>query len=76
MSAIRQNHENALAAKRQRLLEMTDKSVTSYILNHMIRTIQQCDVPLSLIAQWMDSAKLTDQERKNVQEAVDKKASR
>ena len=74
--AIQVNKENSVANTRQSLLGGIESQLSRRIVDHMIFTIQQSQVTPTLVTQWMDSAKLNDQERKEVKAALDKAASK
>ena len=76
LRAIQLNGEKALTNARQSTLGQIENIVSRRILNHMISTIQQTHVPPALVAQWMDSAKLNEEERNEVKAAMDKAASK
>ena len=73
---IQVNKENSVANTRQSLLGGIESQLSRRIVDHMIFTIQQSQVTPTLVTQWMDSAKLNDQERKEVKAALDKAASK
>lgn len=72
LKAIDQNNANELANNRQALLQQINAEVSSLIIKHMIMTIQQGVVARKHVVEWMDSARLDDEERKAVNQAMDK----
>jgi len=71
LMAIKQNHQNALTNERQSSLKIVEQ-VSGPIVQHMISTIGQGDVPSTLVTKWLDSGDFNDQEQKEVKEIVDR----
>jgi hypothetical protein len=71
LRAIQENEEREITNQRQDLLERIDRRVSGPIVRHMIATIQQGGMSVEVVNKLMDSAKLNDEERRAVKDAID-----
>ena len=70
LKAIQENRQNNLTNRRQALLERVERRTSRPIMEYMVSTIRNGGVPTALVAEWVNSARLNEKEREEVQNST------